>query len=196
MLAIFLAKEMNGAGKICLLKDPGWKSVGIRGDMVEKVLGDYPNIEIVARQDVSVDPINTSYTIVKSVLQSHPDLKAVFAAWGLPSVGAAQAIEEMGLSDRIVIATADNDKAILEAMSAEGAPRWVTIGQDSANIGYNAAVAMDNLLSGRKDLVQYTTYGPTYLTANIPLNEAFFEYKFVSLKDMWSIAFGDGDNPF
>jgi ribose transport system substrate-binding protein len=194
-LGLFVAKEMQGEGKVAMIVDPSWQSVNTRGEMIEKVLNDYPGIEIVARQDVTDDPINNGYQITKSVLQANPDLKAITASWGMPSIGAAQAVEELGLSDQVVIATADNDKAILEAMAADGAPKWVTIGQDCKAMGLKAAMAIDGILSGKTGQ-QFVNYGPTYMTANIPLEEAFFDFKYVEMGDMWSIAFGDADNPF
>ncbi|MDR0875069.1 MAG: sugar ABC transporter substrate-binding protein [Clostridiales Family XIII bacterium] len=194
-LGLFVARELNGEGKVAMIVDPSWQSVGLRGEMIERVLSDYPGIEIVATQDVTDDPVNNGYQIVKSVLQAHPDLKAVTASWGIPSIGAAQAIQEMGLEDQVVIATADNDKAILEAMGAEGAPRWVTIGQDCKAMGLKAAQAIDGILSGQTGQ-EFVNYGPTFMTANVPLDEAFFEFNYVEMKDMWSIAFGDADNPF
>jgi len=195
-LGMFVAKEMNGEGKVAMLIDPSWQSVNTRGEMIQYVLKDYPGIQVVSQQDVTEDPINNGYQIIKSVLQANPDLKAVTASWGLPSVGAAQAIEEMGLSDQVVIATADNDKALLEAMAADGAPKWVTIGQDCKAMGLKAAVAMDSILSGNTDGIQFVNYGPTYMTANMPLDQAFFDFEYVDMKNMWSIAFGDSDNPF
>ena len=194
-LGLFVAREMNGEGKVAMLIDPSWQSVNIRGEMIEYVLKDYPGIEIVSQQDVTEDPVNNGYQIIKSVLQAHPDLKAVTASWGIPSIGAAMAIEEMGLSDQICIATADNDKALLEAMAEDGAPRWVTIGQDCAAMGLKAAIAIDAILSGNTSGIQFVNYGPTYMTANTPLNEAFFDFQYVEMKDMWTIAFGDEDNP-
>jgi ABC-type sugar transport system substrate-binding protein len=81
-LGLFLVNQLNGEGKVALLVDPGWQSIALREEMVRLVLGDYEGIEIVASQDVNVDPINTAYSLTKSILLANPDLKGIFCAWG------------------------------------------------------------------------------------------------------------------
>ena len=196
-LGLFIVKQLKGAGKVMILDSPGWKSVQIRGEMVKAVLSDYPGIKIVGSYEVnSADPVNSAYSIAKSVIKSNPDLKAILCTWGLPSLGANQAVTELGLEKQVVIANADSDKAILEAMGSKGAPVWGMLGQNSRVLGNNAAKILDDALVNGVNSVPFAKWGPTYLVTNIDVAEAFSKLEYVDKSSLWSIAYGDKDNPF
>jgi hypothetical protein len=55
---------------------------------------------------------------------------------------------------------------------------------------------LNNALSGVAGDVDYASWGPTYMTSNLPLDAAFPDLEFVDLHTMWSIAFGAEENPF
>jgi len=196
-LGLFVVKQLKGVGKVIILDSPGWKSILIRGDMMKAVLGDYAGIKIVGSYEINAaDPVNSAYSTVKSALKSNPDIKAIISTWGMPSLGANQAVTELGLAKQIVIAEADSDKAILEAMGAKGAPVWGMLGQNSGVLGKNAAVLLDNALTNGPNTVSFAEWGPTYIVTNIDINAAFSRLEYVDKATMWSIAYGDKDNPF
>ncbi len=195
-LGVFVAKHLRGEGKVFFLTAT-WKSMLIRETMIKAVLADF-DIEIVEESETGADTINEAYAITKSVLQANPDLGAVISTWGLPAIGAAQAIREMGLQDQVMIVCADCDMSILEEMGREDAPLWATIGVNAAIFGERAAEAIDIAVNdGDVSEIDYVQYGPTYIATNAPdIEDAFGSFVYVDVKTMWTEAYGEEENPF
>jgi simple sugar transport system substrate-binding protein len=139
LMGNWTVQMMRGSGKMIIMDTVGWHPLEVR-KMVQKTCVHHWPIEIVSEHETGVDaPIENSYNIVKSVLRAHPDLKLVFATWGLPMVGAYKAVKEMGLRDQVIIAGTDSDRPVLKVMAAEDAPRMACMGARPTMLGYIAA---------------------------------------------------------
>lgn len=196
-MGLYMVNKMQGKGKVIILDTPGWQSLFIRAKMAKGVFEEYKGIKVLNTYEVGVDdPVNQSYNIVKSALKKEPDIKGVLCTWGVPAIGAHQAIEELGLQKQIVIANADTDKAVLELMAAKGAPNWAMMGQNSRALGERAAKILDSALVNGVNTAPFGSWGPTYSVCAGDPTKDFSVIEYTTIKDMWTAAFGNSENPF
>ncbi len=113
MAAEKMAEEIGEAGEIAIIQGvPGLK----RTDQLEQgfrdTIANYSGIEIVDAQSASFEK-DTAITVMNSFLQSHPDLKGVFAINDAMAEGAALAAESAGKKGQLSIWGADGEKDAL-----------------------------------------------------------------------------------
>lgn len=113
MAAEQMAKDIGESGEIAIIQGvPGLK----RTDNLEKgfrdTIANYSGIEIVDAQSASFEK-ETAITVMNSFLQSHPDLKGVFAINDAMAEGAALAAESAGKKGQLSIWGADGEKDAL-----------------------------------------------------------------------------------
>ena len=113
MAADQMAKDIGESGEIAIIQGvPGLK----RTDNLEKgfrdTIANYSGIEIVDAQSASFEK-ETAITVMNSFLQSHPNLKGVFAINDAMAEGAALAAESAGKKGQLSIWGADGEKDAL-----------------------------------------------------------------------------------
>jgi len=195
-IGLFLVKYMGGEGKVIVLDTPGWQTLSIRKRTALAVFSEFPKIEIVGEYEVGTsDPVNSAYNIVSSALRSHPDLKGVLCTWGLPMVGAAQAVKEMGKTNQVVIVGADSDRPVLEEMAKPDAPAMACIGQDPRELGKIAAnVIYDAVTKGITNIPPFV-FGPTIMVSNRLPVEDFSKITSVDPLKCWDMIYPEYEKP-
>lgn len=113
MAAEQMAKDIGESGEIAIIQGVlGLK----RTDNLEKgfrdTIANYSGIEIVDAQSASFEK-ETAITVMNSFLQSHPNLKGVFAINDAMAEGAALAAESAGKKGQLSIWGADGEKDAL-----------------------------------------------------------------------------------
>ena len=113
MAAEKMAEQLGEAGDIAIIQGvPGLE----RTDNLEKgfrdTIANYSGIEIVDAQSASFEK-ETAITVMNSFLQSHPNLKGVFAINDAMAEGAALAAESAGKKGQLSIWGADGEKDAL-----------------------------------------------------------------------------------
>ncbi len=166
----YIADRIGGAGNVVMFVFDAFPPVQVRGVIADAVFGNYPDIAILDRvtPDVADGGIADSRAKMEAILAANPEpgsIKAVWAAWDQPALGALQAIEAAGRQgEGIVITGIDANPQALEAVAA-GGNFEATIAQDFSGIGSAAADAVERLLAG-ETLKQAVTYVPTtFVTA-------------------------------
>jgi len=113
MAAEKMAEEIGEQGEIAIIEGvPGLTRTDNLERGFRETIANYPNIEIVDAQSASFEK-ETAITVMNSFLQSHPDLKAVFAINDAMAEGAALAADSAGKTGQIVIWGADGEKDAL-----------------------------------------------------------------------------------
>jgi ribose transport system substrate-binding protein len=105
--AEILAYAMNYKGEVGLIYFAleQWTNV-MRLKGAEDTFAKYPNIKVVAKEGFT-DPAQ-GYDIAVGMLQSHPEIDAIWATWmSGPCTGAAEAIRALGLVGEVVAAAPD-----------------------------------------------------------------------------------------
>ena len=124
--ATYVADRIDGEGNVVMFLFEAFPPVQVRGVVAEAVFGNFPDINILDRvtPDVSDGGIADSRAKMEAILAANPEpgsIKAVWAAWDQPALGALQAIEAAGReSEGIVITGIDANPQAREAIAAGG----------------------------------------------------------------------------
>ncbi|RYH12682.1 MAG: sugar ABC transporter substrate-binding protein [Alphaproteobacteria bacterium] len=165
--ATYVADRIKGEGNVVLFVFDAFPPVQVRGVIADAVFGNFPDIKVLDRvtPDVSDGGIADSRAKMEAILAANPEpgsIKAVWAAWDQPALGALQAIEDAGRGDEgIIITGIDANPQAREAIAAGGSFE-ASVAQDFAGIGAATAEAVARVLAA-EEIVQSVTYVPTKL---------------------------------
>lgn len=141
-----IAKQLNGKGKVAVLEGiPGHETGDSRLKGFREALKATPGIEIVASQTANWER-DQGFNVFQNILQSHPDVQAVFACSDLMALGALEAIAAAKKTGQIIVigfdASDEARKAVLNGtMDA-------TIAQSPATMGAMAVQNAYHLIKG------------------------------------------------
>lgn len=165
--ATYVADRIKGEGNVVMFVFDAFPPVQARGVIADAVFGNYPDITVLDRvtPDVSDGGIADSRAKMEAILAANPEpgsIKAVWAAWDQPALGALQAIEDAGRAgEGIVITGIDANPQARDAIAA-GGNFEASVAQDFAGIGSATADAVARILAGEQ-ILQSVTYVPTKL---------------------------------
>ena len=153
-LALQMAQDMGGEGKVLVFN--GFYTVPvckIRYDQLRYVMEAFPRIELIEPElrDVIPNTVRQAYLDVTDTLTRFgPDsgLKAIWACWDRPMVGATLAVVDAG---RLEVRTygVDGSPEYVEMVANPGFPAAAVAAQQPYKIGMGAALNVARYLSGR-----------------------------------------------
>jgi len=141
-----IAKQLGGKGKVAILEGiPGHETGDSRLKGFREALKATPGIEIVASQTANWER-DQGFNVFQNILQSHPDVQAVFACSDLMALGALEAIAAAKKTGQIIVigfdASDEARKAVLNGtMDA-------TVAQSPATMGALAVQNAYHLIKG------------------------------------------------
>jgi ribose transport system substrate-binding protein len=142
----FVAERLGGQGRVAVLEGiPGHETGDSRLTGLREVLAEHPGIEIVSSQTANWER-DQAFNVTQNVLQSHPDLDAIFAANDVMALGAVEAVAAAGRTGEIVIVGFDAQEDARIAIR-EGRMD-ATIAQNPREMGRLAVISADRLLRG------------------------------------------------
>jgi ribose transport system substrate-binding protein len=114
----YLAGKLGNRGKIAVLEGiPGHETGDARLSGFHDVLDQLPDMEIVASQTANWER-DQGFNVFQNILQSHPEIQALFACSDLMALGAVEAIAAAGRTGGIMVvgfdAISDAREAIAE----------------------------------------------------------------------------------
>jgi ribose transport system substrate-binding protein len=133
MAAEFIAEKLNQKGKVIeLVGIPGTSAARDRGAGFEQAISKYKDIKIVAKQTANFNRAE-GLVVMENLLQSNPDVNAVFAQNDEMALGAIEALKSAGkLKDVIVVGFDAVPDAIKSVQNKEMA---ATIAQQPEKMG-------------------------------------------------------------
>lgn len=154
-LALQMVQDMGGEGKIAVFN--GFYSVPvckIRYDQLMYVIQSFPAIEVIEPElrDVIPNTVQQAYSDMTDMLTQHPEgsgLKAAWACWDVPMMGAAQAIDAAGRTD-VKTYGVDGSPEYVEMVATEGSGAGAVVAQQPYEIGRQAAVNVARYLAGEE----------------------------------------------
>lgn len=173
--SVYVANRIEGAGNVVMFVFDAFPPVQVRGVVADAVFKNYPDIKVLDRitPDVQDGGIADSRAKMEALLTAHPEkgsIKAVWAAWDQPALGALQAIEAAGRGDEgIVIVGIDANPQARDAIAAGGSFE-ASVAQDFAGIGAATADAVARTLKG-ETIKQRVIYVPTKLVTAANVKE-------------------------
>lgn len=144
----FLSKKLGGRGKVAVLEGiPGHETGDSRLRGFREALRASPGVEIVASQTANWER-DQGFNVFQNILQSHPDVQAVFACSDLMALGAIEAIAAAKKAGQVTVvgfdATSEARDAILKgSMDA-------SVAQSPARMGALAVENAVKLLKGEQ----------------------------------------------
>ena len=169
--SVYIANRIGGAGGVVMFTFDAFPPVQVRGVIADAVFKNYPDIKVLDRitPDVSDGGIADSRAKMEALLAANPEpgsIKAVWAAWDQPALGALQAIEAAGRQNEgIVITGIDANPQARDAIAA-GGNFEASVAQDFTGIGATAADTMARVLGGEV-LKANVIYVPTQLVTSV-----------------------------
>lgn len=173
-LALQMVNDMGGEGKVVVFN--GFYSVPvckIRYDQLKYVLEAFPAVEVVEPElrDVIPNTVQSAYSDVTDMLAKHgadSGLKAVWACWDVPMVGATQAIDAAGRTE-VKTYGVDGSPEYVEMVANPDSPAAAVAAQQPYEIGKTAARNVAAYLSGEK--VDPFTFVPAMLITKANASE-------------------------
>ena len=109
-------RKLDKEGKyVELLGLVGDNNTWNRSNGFHSVVDNFPNLEMVAQQSADFDR-NKAMEVLESILQSHPDIDAVFCGNDAMAMGAYQALLSAGKADSVMVFGFDGAKDVLDAI--------------------------------------------------------------------------------
>ena len=144
----FLVKRLGGKGKVAVLEGiPGHETGDSRLRGFRDALKAAPGVEIVASQTANWER-DQGFNVFQNILQSHPDINAVFACSDLMALGAVEAIAAAKKTGQIAVVGFD---ALAEARDAIRQGSMVaTVAQSPDRMGAMAVENAVKLLKGEQ----------------------------------------------
>jgi len=142
----YLKKTLGQKGKVAILEGiPGHETGDSRLKGFKQALASSPQIQIVSSQTANWER-DQGYNVFQNILQSHPDVQALFACSDLMALGAIEAIASAGKTGKIVVVGFD---ALPEARDAiQKGMMEATIAQSPMQMGALAIETAYRLLKG------------------------------------------------
>ncbi len=98
----YLAKLLNGKGKVVIIDHPVVTSVQDRTKGFMEAISKYPDIQVVDRPPG--DGVrDKAMAVTETMLQKHPDLAGIFAINDSTALGALKAVESMGRTSVVIV---------------------------------------------------------------------------------------------
>ncbi len=133
LIGEYLAKLLNGNGKVAIIDQPETASVQERVAGFDEALAQYPEIEIVQRAPGG-GVRDKAMRAAMDVIQANPDLDAIFGINDDSALGALAALESAGLQDKVIIVGYDGTPEAREAILSGKALKADTV-QHPVEIG-------------------------------------------------------------
>ena len=144
----FLAKRLNGKGKVAVLEGiPGHETGDSRLRGFRDALKASPGVEIVASQTANWER-DQGFNVFQNILQSHPDVQAVFACSDLMALGAVEAIAAAKKGGQITVVGFDATSEARDAISK--GTMDASVAQSPAQMGALAVENAVKLLKGEQ----------------------------------------------
>jgi ribose transport system substrate-binding protein len=141
-----IAKQLGGKGKVAVLEGiPGHETGDSRLKGFRDAIKATPGIEIVASQTANWER-DQGFNVFQNILQSHPDVQAVFACSDLMALGALEAIAAAKKTGQIIVIGFDASDEAREAVLS--GTMDATVAQSPATMGAMAVENAYHLIKG------------------------------------------------
>lgn len=107
---------MGGKGTVVALTHRPHPGVVKRCEAFDELLAAQPDIQLITEQHVPAEqPINDAQDIVQNLLTANPEkgsITAIWCGWDEPAIGAAQACQEAGRDEIMIVGVDGNEQAV------------------------------------------------------------------------------------
>ena len=149
-LGQYFVRQMNKKGKyVELLGLVGDNNTWNRSKGFHSVVDHFPDLKMVAQQSADFDR-NKAMEVLESVLQSNPDIDAVFCGNDAMAMGAYQALVSAGKADSVMVFGFDGTEDVMNAIKNKKI--MATAMQSPKFMAQTAAELADKYLKGERNM--------------------------------------------
>ncbi len=153
-LGEYFVRKLNKKGKyVELLGLVGDNNTWNRSKGFHSVVDHFPELEMVAQQSADFDR-SKAMEVLESVMQSNPDIDAVFCGNDAMAMGAYQALVASGKADSVLVFGFDGAKDVMDAIKDKKI--MATAMQSPRQMARTAAELADEYFNGKRDFSKKT----------------------------------------
>lgn len=143
-----LAKLLNGKGMVIDIGIDASSETGRQREngFRETMEKNYPNIKVLPTQH-SMGDVNRAMNIASDQITGNPDVNGIFCAQDNGGTGAAQALKQRGVKDRITLVSFDSSPDEFQ-LFMDGYLDALVV-QDPFMQGYQGVYALDSIINGK-----------------------------------------------
>lgn len=149
-LVLKMVGDMHGEGELAVFFRPGSPIAELRKGVLDLVLRAYPRVKIVA-QEAYVVPgtVPDAYNKAKDMLRANPEIDAFWTVFDMPMIGAAQAIGDLKMGDKVGTYGFDGDPTAMKMIQDPASGYRATVAQQPYLIGQTLADVALDVVAGR-----------------------------------------------
>ena len=148
-LGEYFVRQLNKKGKyVELLGLVGDNNTWNRSKGFHSVVDHFPDLKMVAQQSADFDR-SKAMEVLESVMQSNPDIDAVFCGNDAMAMGAYQALYAAGKVDKVMVFGFDGSDDVMSAIKNKKIK--ATVMQSPKKIAQTAAELADEYIKGKRD---------------------------------------------
>ncbi len=141
-----LLEGMGGKGNMFIIEGSTGAQTSIdRVTGAMKAIAEYPDVKVVAQQSANYNRAE-ALNVVQNLLQSYPDVNAIFCCNDEMALGSAEAVDAAGKTGKILISGQDANNDAVAALKADKI--FVTSYGDPFMQGYTSVQAAVSVLKG------------------------------------------------
>ena len=144
----YIISRLSGSGNVAILEGiPGHETGDMRLAGFHKAIDPAPGIKVLSSQTANFER-DQGFNVFQNMLQSYPEINALFSCNDMMALGAIEAIAAAGKTDEILVVGFD---AVEDAREAIRQGRLAaSVAQHPSEMGRSAVISARRLIDGKK----------------------------------------------
>lgn len=162
----YLLNELGGKGNIIFLRMAEHHGTRKRGDVMETILKEYPDIKVLAEHNIDYTAFfeDTTSTMQDYASRFGEEINAVWAPWDEPAQAAINELTAAGLKNVKVIGIDGHPQAVAEVCK-EGSLMIATVSQPFEKMGAQAGEWLEAIVEKKEDPASVIPSKTVYMDA-------------------------------
>jgi ABC-type sugar transport system substrate-binding protein len=151
-VSVYLLDQLGGKGNIVFLRMAEHHGTRKRGDVMETVLKEYPDVKVLAEHNIDYTAFfeDTNKTMEDYVARFGTEINAVWAPWDEPAQAAVNVLNAAGLKDVKVIGIDGHPQAIAEVCKPDS-QMIATVSQPFEKMGAQVGEWIQDIVVDKKN---------------------------------------------
>lgn len=162
----YLLNELGGKGRIIFLRMAEHHGTRKRGDVMETILREYPDVKVLAEHNIDYTAFfeDTTSTMQDYASRFGDEIDAVWAPWDEPAQAAINVLQAAGLKNVKVIGIDGHPNAVAEVCKPDGL-MIATVSQPFEKMGAQAGAWIEEIVVRKEDPAKVIPAKTVYMDA-------------------------------
>lgn len=173
----YLLNELGGKGNIIFLRMAEHHGTRKRGDVMETILKEYPDVKVLAEHNIDYTAFfeDTTSTMQDYASRFGEEINAVWAPWDEPAQAAINVLQGAGLKNVKVIGIDGHPNAVAEVCK-EGSLMIATVSQPFEKMGAQAGEWIEAIVEKKEDPAKVIPSKTVYMDAPLVTKQNCAEF--------------------